>query len=122
MLKILIIDDDEIIRDALTLMLKQDNHKVTIATNGEEGISFYKEYKYDLIITDILMPGKNGIEFLIEMTNLNNTIPIVAMSGGRRAVTSDFNLSSAELLDVKATLTKPFTIEELKEVIQIALR
>lgn len=121
MLKILIIDDDEIIRDVLALMLKQDHHKITIATNGEEGISFYSQHNYDLIITDILMPQKNGIEFLIEMSNLNNTTPIIAMSGGRRTVTSGFNLLSATLLDVKATLTKPFTAEELKDAIQTAL-
>jgi len=73
------------------------------------------------IITDIIMPEKDGIEVIVEVLKDNPELPIIAISGGRRAVTADFNLDSAEMLGVKGILQKPFTHEQLQELIESVL-
>jgi CheY-like chemotaxis protein len=121
MANILIIDDDENMCDLLRTMLRLDRHFVNIAQDGEQALKIYNNQKPDLIITDIIMPNKSGIEFMIELNHQGNNVPIIAMSGGRRAVTSEFNLQSAEFLGAKAILSKPFNNAQLKEAIQKAL-
>ena len=75
----------------------------------------------DLIITDVLMPKMDGIEVIVELSHLGNAVPIIAMSGGRRSVTADFNLASAATMGVRVTLAKPFSREDLRRAIQQAL-
>ena len=121
MANILIIDDDENMCDLLKTMLRLEKHLVNVALDGKQALEIYNKKKPDLIITDIIMPNQNGIEFMIELGHQGNTVPIIAMSGGRRSVTSEFNLDSAELLGAKAVLPKPFNHAQLKEAIQKAL-
>lgn len=126
MAKILIIDDNEELRDLIEIYLTEDNHNVTLAKDGEEGLSIFNSYPFDLIITDIVMPNKCGIDFIVELDNAANKTPIIAMSGGGRTqrLTAEFNLDSAVSLGggVKATLKKPFTQIELREAIRKSLR
>ena len=75
----------------------------------------------DLIITDILMPNMDGMEFIMELVRQSNNTPLIAMSGGRRSITSAFNLESARLLGVKVTLSKPFTHTALRAALHEAL-
>ncbi len=117
MAHILVVDDDEQIRDFLEIVLTLDKHKVTLAKDGVEGLRLYRSRKPDLVITDIIMPEKDGIEIIIDIMNSKNPAPIIAMSGGRRKLTSEFTLSSAEILGVKHTLAKPFTEIDLREAI-----
>lgn len=118
--KILIIDDDATIRYTLKQILTRLGYHVSEAEDGDLGLASVKEKNPDLVITDIIMPNKDGIQFIMELKKINRYIPIIAMSGGRRAVSANFNLGSAELLGAKAVLTKPFTIEEIKEALQKA--
>jgi CheY-like chemotaxis protein len=67
------------------------------------------------------MPEKDGIEVIVEVLKDNPELPIIAISGGRRAVTADFNLDSAEMLGVKGILQKPFTHEQLQELVSTVL-
>ena len=117
MAHILVIDDDEQFRAMLTQMLSQDAHRVTAAGNGEEGLRLAGEVHPDLIITDILMPHKDGIETILALARARSKIPIIAISGGRRLIPTDFNLESASLVGVKVTLGKPFTRAQLREAI-----
>ncbi len=118
MANILVIDDDEDICDLLQIVLTADGHQVALAEDGEKGIELYRKKKFDLIITDILMPNKDGINVIVDIINGGNRVPIIAISGGRRAISSDFNLQSAELLGVTATLKKPFTASEMRRTIK----
>lgn len=120
MAKILIVDDEESLRDVLTQMLRRSGHTIITASDGEQALGICKTGMPDLIITDIIMPNKDGIQFITEILKINKYTPIIAMSGGRRAVTAEFNLDSAELLGVRAVLAKPFTIEQLREALQKA--
>jgi CheY-like chemotaxis protein len=123
MANILVVDDNEDIRDLIEMILTEDNHDVTTAKDGKEGLAIFKENTFDLVITDILMPDTDGIELIIELTNSGNKTPIIAMSGGRgNRLTPDFNLSSAETLGAQLILTKPFSAFTLRRAINKVLK
>ena len=121
MAHILVVEDELAFREPLVKLLTNDGHLVAVAGNGVEALHLLKTIRPDLIITDILMPKKDGIETIEELSRLGNAVPIIAMSGGRRSVTADFNLASAEFTGVRASLTKPFSRAELRGAIQLAL-
>ncbi len=121
MAHILVIDDDEQFRGMLVQMLSKDRHRVDFAVDGEQGLRFLQQNKPDLIITDILMPYKDGIDLIRTLVLSGNPIPVIAISGGRRFITAEFNLESAELIGVKAALAKPFGWAELRSAVAKAL-
>ncbi len=118
---ILVIEDDLKFREPLVKTLTNDGHTVSIAGDGMAALSLLKTVRPDLIITDILMPNMDGIETIMELSQLGNAVPIIAMSGGRRSLTPDFNLGSAEIIGVKVTLAKPFSRADLRRAIQESL-
>lgn len=122
MTKILVIDDDEQMRNVLKKLLTHEGYQVFIAEDGIEGIKSFYQYHPDLVITDIIMPKKDGIEVIIELIQAHPNLPIIAISGGRRAVTAGFNLDSAQMLGVSARLLKPFTHQQLLNAIQDAIQ
>lgn len=121
MANILLIDDDEQFREMLAQMLAQDAHDVTLACDGEEGLRLAAQVKPELIITDIMMPHKDGIETIAALAQAGSTIPIIGISGGQRVTSADFNLALASLAGVKGTLVKPFTRTDLRLAIKRAL-
>lgn len=121
MAHIVVIDDDDQFREMLVRMLTQNGHRLSFAHNGEEGLLMSKDLMPDLIITDILMPHMDGIELIMKLDQLALGIPIIAISGGRRSITADFNLESATMMGVKATLAKPFSRDELNKAIEHVL-
>ncbi|WP_040579739.1 response regulator [Methylobacter tundripaludum] len=121
MARILVIEDDEQFREMLVQMLTQDAHRVTVAHDGEEGLRLSRQVRPNLIITDILMPRMDGIETIMELARQGGDTPIIAISGGRRSISAEFNLESATLMGVKATLAKPFTRADLRQAIEQAL-
>lgn len=121
MTHILVVEDDPQFCTMITQMLSQDGHRIQVAGNGEEGLRRIAEAPPELIVTDILMPGTDGIDLIMALNRQGSTIPVIAMSGGRRTIRAEFNLESAALLGVRATLTKPFTRAELRQAIAGAL-
>jgi DNA-binding NtrC family response regulator len=119
MAKILVIDDDDPIRFLLTRMLTRDGHEVFTAPDGIEGEKTFYQVKPDLVITDIVMPNKDGLELIAKIFATNPKQPIIAMSGGRRILATD--LGYKEIIGVKGMLQKPFTHQQLQEIVQLAL-
>jgi len=117
MAHILLLEDDEQFRAMLAQMLSEDAHRVTLACDGEEGLRLAEEVKPDLIITDIRMPHKDGIETIAALAQGGNEIPIIAISGGQSVMSAELNLALASLIGVKATLAKPFTRADLRQAI-----
>ena len=117
MAHILVIDDDEQFRAMLVQMLTQDGHQVAIAADGEEGLRLIGQAAPELIITDILMLKKDGMDLLLELDRADSPIPVIAVSGGRRSITAEFNLDSATLLGARAVLAKPFTRTDLRQAV-----
>ena len=120
MADILVIDDDIEVRIVIRRMLEKKGYDVREASEGGEGIRLYREKPADLIITDILMPGKEGIETIIELRKEFPDIRIIAVSGGGRLGPGDY-LELAEKIGVQCTLTKPFTWDELIQAVESLL-
>ena len=116
MARILIIDDEDELRSMLRQMLEQASHEVTEAVNGAEGIQLYEQDRPDLIITDIIMPEKEGVETIIALRRADPDLPIIAISGGGRLDATDF-LTMTKKLGARRTLPKPFRRHQLLEAV-----
>ena len=112
MARILVIDDELVIRQALAIMLANVGHKVETAENGRAGLELLERESFDLVLTDILMPEMDGIEAMRKLRALPSPPKIVAMSGGVQLTREDFP-RAAELLGADAALSKPFRAREL---------
>ena len=82
MARILIIDDEPQIRSMLTLMLEREGYEIVEAADGVAGIKIYRQNPADLIITDLIMPNKDGIGMIIDLRKEFPDVKIIAMSGG----------------------------------------
>jgi CheY-like chemotaxis protein len=109
---ILVIDDEQLVASAIAHVLTRAGHRVTIAANGDAGLEQFKTERPDLVITDIVMPGKEGIETIRDLRSLAPELPIIAMSGGGMMSNYDF-LSMARKLGASEVLGKPFSNDEL---------
>jgi CheY-like chemotaxis protein len=117
MARILVIDDDEQVLDMLYESLTREGYDVLKASNGEQGLRLYREKSVDLIITDIIMPEKEGIETIIELRQDFPNVKIIAISGGGRAGTKDY-LQMAKIFGVQRTFAKPVAREQLLDAIK----
>jgi DNA-binding NtrC family response regulator len=121
MATILVIDNDEQIRNLYRIMLIRDGHQIFTAKDGVEGIQSFNQSKPDLVITGIFMPNKNGLEVIMELLQCHPKVPIIAIYGDLRHITTVFGLDSFEKLGVKGALQKPFAHQQLQEMICVAL-
>lgn len=113
---VLIIDDDAQIRELWADILSEEGHKVRAAPSGVQGVEIAKSEDVDVIITDILMPDKDGIETLLEIKSIRPKTRIVAVSGGGEILSSAY-VKVAEKLGADAALQKPVDIDELCRVV-----
>jgi CheY-like chemotaxis protein len=117
MANILIIDDDDQFRTMLRQLLERNGYETKEASGGKEGITLYRESPADLVITDLIMPGKDGIETIQEFKKDFPDIKIIAISGGGRLGPQDY-LHIAKMLGAQKTLTKPIELPELLKAIE----
>jgi len=108
MQKILIIDDDHHILLMIKKMLERAGYDVDLASNGKEGLELFKRIRADLVITDIIMPEKEGLETIREMKRLIPDLKIIAMSGGGK-ISADNYLETAKIFGASRVLQKPFS-------------
>ncbi len=113
MTRILVIDDEDQIRLVLRKSLEHDGYQVMDAPNGNEGLKLCQEEPFDLVITDILMPEKDGIETIGEIRRYFPETRIIAISGGGQRLKANDVLHTAGILGAQCTLFKPFESEEL---------
>lgn len=112
---ILLIDDEKPFRAVITQVLSRAGYEVVEAANGVEGINRFNEKPADMIITDIIMPEKEGIETIIELKKAHPWLKLIAMSGGGWYGT-DIDFDMAKRLGAR-TLDKPFALQELLDLI-----
>lgn len=115
---VLIIDDDEAIREYVGFMLVKNGFRVYEAINGNDGIAVAGQNPPDLIITDLVMPGMEGIETIRKIRKLYPACRIIAMSG---SVNSDAYLTMARHLGAHCVLRKPFERTQLEDAVRQAL-
>jgi CheY-like chemotaxis protein len=122
MAEILLIDDMKAVRRAVSSVLKSRGHTVTEADDGHQGIALLQSgRRFDLVITDVLMPACDGSEVVMHLDGKSNRPPIIAMSGGGSQVSADEALSLAKA-KADATLAKPFDNAELIATVDRLLR
>jgi DNA-binding response OmpR family regulator len=122
MTRVIIIDDEEDIRVVLKEILERAGFEVEVASNGSDGLNLLRKKRADLVIVDVIMPGKNGVETAYDIRmEFPNTKIIVISGGGNvapmkyepKAIKTTAYLASAAAVGADLTLTKPFNREEL---------
>jgi CheY-like chemotaxis protein len=119
MTRILLIDDDPLLRVTLAAALSAAGHVVVEAENGVEGVAEARRHRPDLVVVDIIMPEQDGIETLVRLRTSDPDLPVLAIGGGR-ARAADF-LSLATSFGATATLAKPCAPEVLVEAVRRCL-
>ncbi|HYZ39253.1 MAG TPA: response regulator [Stellaceae bacterium] len=112
MQKILIIDDDSLVRDTLLRILQRKGYEVLVAADGRHGVQTYRRENPDLVITDLIMPEKEGLETIREIRSTRSDAKIIAISGGARLGNMDY-LEMAGKLGASEIIAKPFDPSEL---------
>ena len=120
MARILVIDDDKQVRLAVRWILEHEGYEVLDACDGKKGMEVFQGNSVDLVITDIIMPEKEGIETITELKQAQPVLKIIAMSGSG-AVDPRVYLSVAEKVGAMRTLVKPFSKDELLETVSALL-
>ncbi len=117
---ILVIDDDAQVLDVLSEMLRLEGHDVVTALNGARAVEEVRRQIFDLVITDLIMPEKEGLETIADIRKARGAIPIIAISGGGRIGPQDY-LETARHIGANATLAKPFARKELISAVDALL-
>jgi CheY-like chemotaxis protein len=110
--KILVIDDDALIRDLISCILEMEGHSVVAAGNGIEGVNRHRAELPDLTITDMIMPEQGGAETIIQIWRATPDAKIIAISGGG-GLDGTQPLIVAKRLGVIEVLRKPFSADKL---------
>lgn len=117
MTTVLVIDDDDDVRSVLQDVLTRNGYDVTGAADGNQGLEQLRRKTYDIVITDILMPEKEGIETIIELRKNWPKTRILAISGGGVGSAGTY-LTLAEKLGAHMALTKPIRIQTLLDAMK----
>lgn len=112
MANILVVDDQKEIRTLIERILVRENHSIYQAADGNEGLAVFETESIDLIITDLLMPEKEGMEMIKQIRKTHPAIKIIAISGGG-IVDSATYLHVASILGANKTISKPFKAADL---------
>ena len=116
MTAILVVDDDRDVRDMLQRLLERAHYDVTTVEDGKQALSTFQDKRYEVVITDILMPEKEGIETIIELRKLRPDLKIIAISGGGRGDAVHY-LQVAKAFGADHTMSKPFACNDMLQVI-----
>ena len=114
---VLIIEDDHHILLMIKRMLEPFGFEIKLASNGQEGLELFHRNEVDLVITDIIMPEKEGLEIIREMRREQADLKIIAMSGGGK-LSADNYLETAKIFGAAKILQKPFTRKQLVSAVQ----
>lgn len=117
MASILILDDEDAMREALRMVLEEDGHEVNEASDGISGIELYRKRPTDVVVTDLIMPQKDGIETIRDLRREFPRVKIIALSG-RGGTAINANLERAKRVGADLTLLKPCEPSEIREAIR----
>jgi DNA-binding response OmpR family regulator len=118
MAQILIIEDNDDLRNVLQEMLEKHNYVVMVASDGEEGLKLFRENPVPLVITDIVMPNKEGIETIFDLQRDFPEVNIIAISGGGQLGGGSYLETARGVPNVKKTFMKPFGMDELLQAVR----
>ncbi len=121
MASVLIVDDEEQLRLLMRQALEQADFKVQDAKDGKDALDQYRRNPTDLVIMDILMPGQDGLESIIQLRREFPTAKVIAITGGSEMIGVLNYLEVAKMLGARRTLHKPFDLKELVEAAEAEL-
>jgi len=110
---VLVIDDDRVVLALVSGILEAHGHQVSTAQDGRAGMNVFSNHHVDLVVTDIVMPGQEGMATIGAIRRVSPKVPILAMSGSSTQGRYGSYLDAATLLGANATLAKPITIDGL---------
>jgi nitrogen-specific signal transduction histidine kinase/ActR/RegA family two-component response regulator len=111
--RILVIDDEEVVRSVLSRTLANVNHQVTLATNGEKGVQLFKEGKFDMVLTDLGMPGMSGWEVCRMIKEISPDTPVGMITGWG----AEMNQSKMDEYGLDFLISKPFDLGQILNVV-----
>ena len=111
-MKILVIDDDDMVRRTIKRILRSDGHEVVTAEDGRRGMAKFREERPQIVVTDIIMPEQEGIETIVALRRDDPAVKIIAISGSACVGELDV-LKMAQLLGADAVIEKPFRARDL---------
>src|SRR6267143_5004998 len=121
MARILVIDDQEPIRRVVRRALEQDGHEVFDASDGELGMEILESQSFEVVVTDIFMPGQDGIVTLRQIRKRFPAVKVIVISGGDSTGILDMR-QDAELLGAISSLQKPFNAGEIMDLVRGVLK
>lgn len=117
MAKILLIEDQPQLRQLLHAALRQANHTVFEAENGTRAVAVVAGNSIDVVVTDIFMPEKDGLEVIRDLRRQLPDVPVIAYSGGNARIDMD-PLEVALILGASWTIRKPFELQQLLNAVR----
>jgi DNA-binding response OmpR family regulator len=111
MKQILLVDDETAFANGLKILLEKNGYVTDIAGNGEEGLLKFNSKPYEILITDIRMPGSDGLKLITEVRKVSQSVRILAISAGGYVPADDY-LRISKLFGANAVLTKPFLFDQ----------
>lgn len=121
MAHILLIDDDEQLLQLMAITLRKAGHEITAVQNGAAGLVLLGEQEFSLVVTDIVMPEKDGIEVIMAIERMHNKPLVLAISGGSQRLNAGNLLKTAKMLAVDMVLPKPISPAGLCEAVETLL-
>lgn len=119
MSNILVVDDDDVVRKAVRTILDREGHTTLEADDGSCVPQMLHENHVDLLLTDILMPGWNGLQTIVEIRRVNRDVKIIAMSG---SCASSLHMDDATKLGADAFIEKPFSGNDLRSLVTAVIK
>ena len=117
MARILVLDDEDHMREAVRLALERDGHEVSEVADGATALSLFRDQRMDIVITDLVMPHKDGAEVIRDIRKLSSTVKIIALSG-RGGICIKANLDRALMTGADRALMKPCDFDELRRTVR----
>lgn len=118
--RILLVDDDELFRESVAQMLTGNGYEVVSAEDGRDGMRRLGEEAFDLLVTDMLMPERDGVETIMAVRKAHPDLPIIAMSGGGRRSSTEY-LEYASVMGAAYVFQKPFETDRFLAAIRECL-
>jgi CheY-like chemotaxis protein len=117
---ILLVEDEELLRAGVQEMLEIQGFRVISAPNGQEALACLTSERIDLVVTDLVMPQMNGIDFVQQLRDIRPDVPVIVVSGSTRNIMQRFGIDTIQVPGANASLSKPFkSIDLLAQIRQL---
>lgn len=118
---ILLVEDEELLRAGVQEVLEIQGYKVITAPDGEQALACLGAQTIDLVITDLVMPKMDGVDFVKQLREIKPDLPVIVVSGSTRNIMQRYGIDSIQVPGANASLPKPFKSVDLIEQVRLLL-